>query len=192
MNLRPGCHLLFASLAIAVLCSAVEQASAQAFQQTTPAENDVRPADAARSGIAPKSGDLTFSRSGSEKNKTPMPDAKTPLLSWISSLCVVLGLFLLVAWLMRRASPRAYGILPGEVFESLGRAPLANRQQAHLIRFGNKLVLIAVSLGSSEPIAEITDPAEVKRLTELCRHEKPVAAVSSLSRMFRKKEKQDG
>ena len=42
------------------------------------------------------------------------------------SLTAVLGLFFLVAWMLRRASPGRAGNLPPEVFETLGRAALAN------------------------------------------------------------------
>ena len=55
----------------------------------------------------------------------------------------MLGIFFLVVWLLRRASPRGPAALPGEAFEVLGRAPLANRQQAHLLRCGNKLLLVS-------------------------------------------------
>ena len=61
------------------------------------------------------------------------------------SLAVVLGIFFLVVWLLRRASPDGLGALPGEAFEVLGRAALANRQQAQLLRCGNKLLLVCVT-----------------------------------------------
>ncbi len=86
------------------------------------------------------------------------------------SLAAVLGVFFLVVWLLRRASPGGMGALPSEVFEVLGRAPLANHQQAQLVRCGGKLLLIAIhATGGVRSLAEITDPVEVERLTELCR-----------------------
>jgi flagellar biogenesis protein FliO len=128
-----------------------------------------------------------------EGGKGQMPKQEdSSLLGWIGSLLFVLGLFLAAVWLIRRTSPRAYGLLPIEAFEVLGRAPLANRQQAQLLRCGNKLLLIAASVGGAEPLTEITDPAEVERLTELCRKARPGPPAASLCQMFRKKEKQDG
>lgn len=94
------------------------------------------------------------------------------------SLALVIGLFLLAVWLLRRAAPRGAKPLPTEVFESLGRAPLAFRNQAHLLRLGNKLLLVSASVGGVEPLAEITDPAEVERLTELCRLSRASVAAS--------------
>jgi flagellar biogenesis protein FliO len=126
------------------------------------------------------------------KNQTAKPEDSSSLWGWIGSLLFVLGLFLAAVWLIRRTSPRAYGLLPTEAFETLGRAPLANRQQAQLIRCGNKLLLIAAGVGGAEPLTEITDPAEVERLTELCRKSRPSPPAASLCQLFCKKEKQDG
>jgi flagellar protein FliO/FliZ len=98
----------------------------------------------------------------------PKPDSLSPL-ALAGSLALVIGLFLLALWLLRRASPRGGGLLPTEVFETLGRAPLAHRHQAHLVRIGNKLALLSASVTGVEPLVEITDPAEVERLTALCR-----------------------
>jgi hypothetical protein len=63
------------------------------------------------------------------------------------------------------------GSLPSEVFEVLGRAPLANHQQAQLVRCGSKLLLVSVNAtsGGVRTLTEITDPAEVDRLIDLCR-----------------------
>ena len=89
------------------------------------------------------------------------------------SLAVVLGLFLLVAWVMRKASPRSSSALPGEVFEVLGRAPLAGRQQVHLLRCGSKLLLVSITPAATETLTEVTDPVEVDRLAGLCRQAHP-------------------
>ncbi len=87
-----------------------------------------------------------------------------------ASLGIVLGLFLLVVWTMRRAQPRGAAWLPAEAVEVLGRVPLAGRQQAHLLRCGNKIVLVSVTASGVEPLTEITDPMEVDRLETICRH----------------------
>ena len=97
-----------------------------------------------------------------------------------------------MVWLLRRASPPGAGLLPAEAFEVLGRAPLANRQQAHLLRCGNKLLLVSASAAGTEPLAEITDPAEVDRLTSLCRQSRSNVATTALSQMFRQKGKSNG
>lgn len=105
------------------------------------------------------------------------------------SLAVVLGVFFIFVWVLRRTSPNGQGTLPGEAFEVLGRAPLANHQQAHLVRCGSKLLLVAVSATGAQTLAEITDPEEVDRLAELCRQSRPGRSVASFRQVFRQAEK---
>jgi flagellar biogenesis protein FliO len=100
--------------------------------------------------------------------KPKLPGGISPFLTIGGSLAIVLGLFLGIMWLLRQASPRGFGVLPAEVFESLGRAPLPNHQQVQLLRCGNRLILISIGITGVEPLAEITDPSEVERLTMLC------------------------
>lgn len=97
------------------------------------------------------------------------PDVK-PLVTGAASLGLVLGLFLLVVWSVRRGMPKGAGLLPAEAVEVLGRAPIAGRQHVHLVRCGNKLVLLSASGAGVETLTEISDPGEVARLQEICRH----------------------
>jgi len=100
------------------------------------------------------------------------------------SLAVVLGIFFLVAWGMRRAAPPGSAMLPGEVFEVLGRAPMASRQQVYLFRCGKKLVLVSVTTAGAETLTEITDPAEVDRLAGLCQQARPNSATAAFRQVF--------
>ena len=111
-------------------------------------------------------------------------DGLTPLLTVASSLAVVLGIFFLVAWGMRRAAPRGWAALPGEVFEVLGRAPMANRGQVQLLRCGNKLLLVSVTTTGATTLTEITDPVEVDRVAGICRQSEPNGATAAFRQMF--------
>ncbi|MBI2479169.1 MAG: FliO/MopB family protein, partial [Planctomycetia bacterium] len=86
----------------------------------------------------------------------------------LGSLSVVLAAFFVLVWLSRKTAPKGLAPLPGEVFESLGRAPLTARQQMQLIRLVNKLVLLSVTSTGAEALTEITDVDEVNRLAALC------------------------
>ena len=101
-----------------------------------------------------------------------------------ASLVLVLGLFLIVARLLRRATPGGSAVLPKEVFEILGRAPLASRQQVHLVRCGRKLLLLSVTQAGIETLAEIDDPAEVDRLAGLCVQAQPGSATAAFRQVF--------
>ena len=106
------------------------------------------------------------------------------LVTVIGSLAVVLGIFFLVAWCMRRAAPPGLTALPPEAFEVLGRAPMANRQQAYLLRCGNKLLLVSVTGAGVETLTEIVDPVEVDRLAGLCRQAQPNSATATFRQVF--------
>jgi flagellar protein FliO/FliZ len=102
----------------------------------------------------------------------------------IGSLAVVLGLFFVVAWLMRRSMPQSARRLPGEVVETLGRVPLAGRQQMHLLRFGNKLLLVCVSPTGVDTLGEITDPSEIDRVAALCAQNESSGATKTFHQIF--------
>ena len=110
--------------------------------------------------------------------------AKPNLLAIFGSLGIVLGLFFAVAWLMRRGMPSGAKLLPSEVVEVLGRTPLAGRQQAHLIRCGNKMLLVALTADSATTLSEITDPLEVDRIAGLCRESHPHSSSQAFRQIF--------
>ncbi len=122
---------------------------------------------------------------------------RTPATGWGAvssvgaSLGLVLGAFLCVAWLSKRYLPKTAGPLPKEVVEQLGWAPLAGRQQMQLLRLGNKLLLIAVTPGGkAEPLGEVTDQAEVERLSAICRRAKPESATHAFRQVMNELERQ--
>ncbi len=126
-------------------------------------------------------------RRGVRPEATTAPGRSNGLSSLLtagSSLAVVLGLFFVMAWLVRRAGPRGASLLPTEVVEVLGRAPLAARQQIHLLRLGNKLVLVCLHPDGAQPLAEITEPDEVTRLAGLCRQAQPNSTTAAFRQVF--------
>jgi flagellar biogenesis protein FliO len=134
--------------------------------QTLPVGN---PAPAAPAAEPPKR-PLRLSReaSGSPVAHPTLPGGKDAALNAAASLGIVLALFLAVAWAMRRGAPKGFAPLPTEAVEVLGRATLVGRAQVHLVRCGNKIVLVHASAGGVETLTEITDAAEVDRLHSIC------------------------
>jgi len=102
----------------------------------------------------------------------------------VGSLAVVIGLFLIVVWGMRRALPGHVATLPKEVVDVLGRAALASRQQVYLLRCGNKLLLVAVTPAGVETLTEIVDPFEVDRLAGLCIQSQPHSTTAAFRQFF--------
>jgi flagellar protein FliO/FliZ len=120
---------------------------------------------------------------------TSRETAKNPadfkaLFPVVSSLGIVIGVFLLGVWIFRRAAPQGMTRLPNEVFEILGRAPLAGRQQVHLLRCGSKLLLVSVMPEGAETLTEITDPLEVDRLAGFCRQAHPQSSSTAFRQVF--------
>lgn len=91
------------------------------------------------------------------------------LVSIISSLVLVIGLFLGVALLYRKSISTTLGKgLPKNVVQVLGKTTIAPRQQLVLVRFGSKLVLVSMLQGEARTLSEITDPLEVDQLAGFC------------------------
>ena len=109
---------------------------------------------------------LSPPQSGNRPQRSP--GSAQSLLALGGSLAIVVGLFLLVAWVMRRGMPKSASLLPREALEVLGRAPLAGKHQVHLLRCGNKMLLVSVTAAGVETLTEITDPVEVDRISGLC------------------------
>ena len=85
-----------------------------------------------------------------------------------AGLAIVVGLFLLCAWLFRKSGPKPTTPLPKDAVAVLGRVPLASNHFAHLLKLGNKLVLVSVSPESVTTLAEVSEPTEVQNLLALC------------------------
>lgn len=104
--------------------------------------------------------------------KSRLPDSFSKLDSLTTAgagLAIVVGLFFVCMWLLRRSGGTKHGgLLPNEAFAVLGRAPLTPQSVAQLLRVGNKLVLVAVSADGIQPLTEVIDPIEVDRLTGVC------------------------
>jgi flagellar biogenesis protein FliO len=167
-----------------------------AYQQPAVAADKASAAAGPRQSLAAETPSLT---------NTPLPPLSPPtpagrapadkplggmrsLITVGGSLTAVLALFFLVAWMLRRASPRRPGNLPPEVFETLGRAPLAANHQVHLLRCGNKLLLVSLTATGAETLTEIADPAEVDRLLGLCRQTRAGGSPATFRQAMRQAE----
>ncbi len=123
-----------------------------------------------------------------DSSKSASGNTLRMLFSVGSSLLVVIGLFLGVAWCYRKTLNTSMGGLPKHVVNVIGRTAIAPRQQLLLIRFGSKLVLVSMVQGETRTISEITDPLEVDQLAGACESHQP----HSLTNSFRSILNQNG
>jgi flagellar biogenesis protein FliO len=192
----------FAALGVVCLsCSTVARADAPAGGQQTTFAADAPPSD--KRGVRDREPRAPRQLPPIEGKSLPLPprgsarsaDAAEPkrarplsptssISTGLAALAVVLGVFLAGAWALRRAMPSAGNRLPADVVEVLGCTPLAARQFAHLVRCGNKLLLVHLAPGSVETLTEITDPAEVDRLAGLCRQSHPQSTTANFRQIF--------
>lgn len=113
----------------------------------------------------------------------PTAPTASPVLKTVGSLAVVIGIFAIVIYFMRRTNGPTGQILPPEVLKVLGRVSLNNRHCVQLIRLGDRLLLIAVSASGSQTLTEITAPEEVERLSSACSNQQG-RAVSLRNALF--------
>jgi flagellar biogenesis protein FliO len=81
-------------------------------------------------------------------------------LGWV--LAAFCGLMLVQRWL----GPRAGGSLPAGMVQVCGKVPLDAKQSLHLVRIGQRLLVLLESPRGMQRLAEITDPSEVRRLLQ--------------------------
>jgi flagellar biogenesis protein FliO len=191
------CILHFVPLALAEP-SGVQRASHATEISGSPAKNRRAPAEVSEPRRISRDESLPLPPRGASREDAgdnAVARAFQPasgLATGMASLAVVLGLFLAAAWAVRRGMPAAPTKLPSEVVEVLGRTPLAGRQFAHLVRCGNKLLLVHLAPGCAETLTEVTDPVEVDRLAGLCRQAHPQSATTSFRQVFQQWGKKDG
>jgi len=113
---------------------------------------------------------LPLNRSASPTTDDTQPAARSesPVLKTLGSLAIVMGIFSIVVYFVRRTRGQSGHMLPTEVLEVLGRTSLNNRHYVQLIRLGDRLLLVAVSASGAHTLTEITQPEEVERLANAC------------------------
>lgn len=90
-----------------------------------------------------------------------------------ASLFVVVGLFLIFAWVGKKNMKPGSGRLSKEIIQVLGKSQLSGKQQLELVRVGQKLLLLCVTPNGVETLTEITEPSEVERLLTIVRQDSP-------------------
>ncbi len=108
-------------------------------------------------------------------------DAATTALA---ATALVVGLFLVCAWVLKRGMPKSSRLLPREAVEILGRCPLGNKQFAHLLHVGNKVILVNVTANGAETLVEVDDPNEVVRILGACAASGPGSTSKEFDAIF--------
>ena len=113
-------------------------------------------------------------------------------LATFTTVCLVVGVACAIVWLARRGLPASRGRLPEDALECLGRSSLGPRLEVHLLRIGNKLLLVGSSANSHQTLTEITDPDEVERIVAACGTERGASVAASMQRALAQLDGQPG
>jgi len=152
-----------------------------------PGESPAAPARAPQSAAPNEKNSSAIAlspRSTARKAESPSQETRGPsqaVLSTAASLAMVLGAFLLLVWFTRKNQKGAGGQLPTDVFEVIGRAALAPKLNVHLVRFGDRVLLVSAGPEGVSTLAEVEDADEAQRLKAACLAGKP----GSVSATFR-------
>ena len=109
-----------------------------------------------------------------------------PWAKTASSLVIVIGVFLLLVTVLRYPAKHRPGALPAEAAEMLGIVRLTGKQQLHLVRLGSKLLLLNLSGGRVEKVAELADPQEVRQLVATCQPDRAGVVSETVREMLTK------
>jgi hypothetical protein len=90
----------------------------------------------------------------------------SPSSGWIASrVTLVVGLFLAIVFAQRIWTPRR-GMQAANLIEVCGKVPLDAKQYLHLVRIGERLLVLLQSPHGVQRVTEITDAAEVARMLD--------------------------
>lgn len=133
-------------------------------QSATGRANQTSPAEPEALLLPPRPATDSDARTGTKADSAG-PSSYGSAWRTFSSLAVVVGLFLVFVWFVRRN--RVPLAARERVFHTLGRVSLLGKQ-AHIVQFGDKLLVLAKTANGLEKLTELSNPVEVERVTELC------------------------
>ena len=152
----------------------------QGVPQTAVEKPLTPPADAGKGTSSSDSKNESDSKDASGKKHETARKSLPGLRQLLVSIGLLSLLFVVLILLLKKLRPKEAGKLPPDVFEVLGKSPLAFRQQVYFLRGGDRIFLVALSANGVDKIGEITDPGEVARVIQRCHGEPFIPATGSV------------
>lgn len=107
-----------------------------------------------------------------EKHLLELPPARSDAGPWAYSVTRSLtGLFFVLAvlfaflYVAKRWTPARKRLCSEACFQTMAVFPISGRVQGRVVRFGPKILLLAVSRDRVTPLTELTDPQQIASLT---------------------------
>ncbi len=165
------------------------------FPSSRPAASTTVPAELSRTaGDSPEAGSQRLlparqSVASGKRSKTTQPSAM-PLWGTVIGLgMLACGLIVALKWI-RRHGPAVMRALPNEAVEPLGQRVLSRGVAVHLVRCGNRMLILGVGPDGVRTLSEITDPVEVDLLAGACRRrDESASGLAGFSQMLQRSQR---
>ena len=96
--------------------------------------------------------------------KFSIPNFSQSATRMVAALAIVLGAFMVLLWVTKKIQGPSKSIMSKQTLEVLGQKQINKIHSLHLIRLGQRILLISVSDSSVTCLSEINDPVEVAQL----------------------------
>ncbi|MEE2842954.1 MAG: flagellar biosynthetic protein FliO [Planctomycetota bacterium] len=97
-------------------------------------------------------------------SKFSIPNFSQSATRMVAALAVVLGAFMVLLWVTKKIQGPSKSIMSKQTLEVLGQKQINKIHSLHLIRLGQRILLISASDSSVTCLSEINDPVEVAQL----------------------------
>ena len=95
-----------------------------------------------------------------------IPNFSQSATRMVGALAVVLGAFMVLLWVTKKIQGPSKTMMSKQTLELLGQKQISKIHSLHLIRLGQRVLLISASDSGLTCLSEINDPMEVAQLLE--------------------------
>jgi len=97
-------------------------------------------------------------------SKFSIPNLSQSATRMVGALAVVLGAFMVLLWITKKIQGPSRTMMSKQTLELLGQKQINKIHSLHLIRLGQRILLVSASDSSVTCLSEINDPVEVAQL----------------------------
>ena len=102
----------------------------------------------------------------STTSKFAIPNFSQSATRMVGALAVVLGVFMVLLWVTKKIQGPSKAMMSKQTLELLGQKQINKIHSLHLIRLGQRILLVSASDSGVTCLSEINDPMEVAELLE--------------------------
>ena len=152
------------TLLLSILLTSLSTDSAWG-QKSSPEEAQQEPLSYLSLPLQPRSNRLKQKNtaSGHSRDSHSIPGLNESMVKMGGALAIVLSLFLGLAWVTKRRRPRGHQLI-NQTLEVIGQTSLSKNHTLHIIKLGQRLLLVSAGESDVTCLSELTDPVEIEQL----------------------------